>query len=393
MRRITGISVTVLAVAALAAVGLLVADRLRQEGRTGPRTAAPAPVEVGPVTHGPIVLRRTFSGTLEPSAEFVVAPKVGGRIEHLAVDLADRVRRNQVVAELEDGEFLQAVAQAEADLAVAQAKVVEAESALQILERELNRIRGLSDQGIASEAQLDTITKEELAKKAALAVARSQVTRAEAVLESTRIRLGYTKVTAVWSGDDEERVVAQRDVDEGETVSANTPLMTIVALDPIVGVVYVTEKDYGLLSPGQEALLATDASPGRRFRGRIARIAPVFRQSSRQARIELSIANPDGRLKPGMFMRAEVELDRVDDATIVPVEALTRRADVVGVFVVDAAGTTVRWVPVEPGIREAGRVAVTGDGLTGRVVTLGHQLIEDGSRITIPVLDGEAGVR
>ena len=102
--------------------------------------------------------------------------------------------------------------------------------------------------------------------------------RAEASLETANIRLGYTRITAGWSGGDDQRVVAERYVDEGETVSANTPLLRIVELDPITGVIFVTERDYARLQPGQEVLLlTTDAYPGEDFQGRIERIAPVFR--------------------------------------------------------------------------------------------------------------------
>ncbi|NIR30343.1 MAG: HlyD family efflux transporter periplasmic adaptor subunit, partial [Gammaproteobacteria bacterium] len=70
-----------------------------------------------------------------------------------------------------------------------------------------------------------------------------------------------------------------------------------VELDPITAVFYVTERDYARLKPGQEAALSTDAYPGESFSGRIVRIAPVFRESTRQARVELRVANPDLRLK------------------------------------------------------------------------------------------------
>jgi hypothetical protein len=57
---------------------------------------------------------------------------------------------------------------------------------------------------------------------------------------------------------------------------------------------------------------------------------------------------------------------------------------VAGVFVVDEAGTKVSWRPITTGLREGGRVQVEGEGLTGRVVTLGQQLIDDGSAVTVP---------
>ena len=349
------------------------------------------PVEVAPIERGTIELRRTFSGTLEATARFVVAPKITGRIQQLTVDFADPVEQGQVVAVLDNDEYVQAVAQAEADMAVARANRTEAQSALEIATREGQRVETLRKRGVASESQLDTARADQLAKRARLAVADAQVTRAEAALETAKIRLGYTQVTAQWTGPGIMRVVAERFVDEGDTVSANTPLLSIVSLDPITGVIFVTEKDYARLRPGQPVILTTDAYTGEQFPGKIARIAPVFRQAVRQARVDLTIDNPQSRLKPGMFIRAAVVLDRVTDATIVPAPALTTRNDETGVFVVSADGNSVAWRPVTPGIREDQRVQVDGESLTGRVVTLGQQLVDDGSAITIPANATDTG--
>lgn len=161
-------------------------------------------------------------------------------------------------------------------------------------------------------------------------------------------------------------------------------MLSIVEIDPLIGVIFVPEKDYARLEPGQAASLTTDAFPGERFEARIDRIAPVFQQATRQARIELRIENPKHRLKPGMFIRATVELEREPDATIVPDKALTQRDDRTGVFVVHDEGGKVRWQEVDVGIRQGDRVQVKGSDLSGRVVTLGQQLIDDGSDITIP---------
>jgi len=385
------IALVIVASAVVVALGWSVRNRLRTGGANAADGAGPraAPVEVAPVEHGTIELRRTFSGTLESTAEFVVAPKIGGRIERMRVDLADPVKRGQVVAELDNDEYEQAVAEAEAELVVAQAKVGEAESGLEIAKRELERVKKLQRRGVANESEYDTAEAERLARQAGLEVARAQVKRAEASLARAKIRLGYTEVTASWAGGDQERVVAARFVDAGQTVAANTPMLSIVELDPINAVVYVTEKDYPRLAPDQPAELATDAYPGQKFAGRIKRVAPVFRQVSRQARVELTVANPALRLKPGMFVRAEVVLDRAENATIVPVAALVKRAGETGVFVVTGDARSVAWRKVRVGIRREERVQVTGEGVAGRVVTLGQQLIDDGSPITVP--DGTSG--
>jgi RND family efflux transporter MFP subunit len=350
-------------------------------GREAAATAVP--VEVAAVERGPIELRRSFTGTLEAHAEFAVAPKVSGRVEEIAVDLADTVRRGQLVAQLDDDEHQQAVAQAQADLAVAVANLAEAHSLLEIAERELERVDKLRERGVSSESQRDAAKADQLARRAHVEVSEAQLKRAEAALETARIRLGYTRVTADWRGGDDARVVAERFVDEGDTVAANAPLLRIVELNPITAVFSVTERDYALLHPGQSAVLGTDAYAGETFQGRILRIAPVFRESVRQARVELRVDNPELRLKPGMFVRATLVLERVDEATVVPEQALTTRDGHSGVFAVSPDGGSVRWRPVQVGIRAGDRVQVVAEGLTRRVVTLGQQLLDDNSPVSV----------
>ena len=136
-----------------------------------------------------------------------------------------------------------------------------------------------------------------------------------------------------------------------------------------------------------KAYVTTDAYPGEQFVGHIDRISPVFRQTTRQARVELTVDNKQLRLKPGMFLRATVELIHLTEATIVPEEAVTSRDDRTGVFVVNEDSMTVSWRPVKVGIQEDDLVQIEGEGLTGRVVSLGHQLIDDGSAISIPADD------
>ncbi|MGD8499498.1 MAG: efflux RND transporter periplasmic adaptor subunit [Phycisphaerales bacterium] len=381
---------TVLLIAAAAGLGWVVFGQFQDRaGLSKSRKASPpVPVEVALIQLGPIALQRTFSGELEALAEFVVAPKVSGRVERMIVNIADTVKRDQVVAELDNDEYVQAVAQAQADLLVARAKLSEAKSALEIANREFKRTESLLKRGIASDSEFDAVKQDQLAKQAQLKVAAAQVTKAESSLETANIRLGYTKVTAGWSGGDEHRVVAERYVDEGQTVAANAPLLLIVELDPIIGVVYATERDYARLKSGQLVSLTTDAYPREQFTGRIDRIAPVFRKSTRQARIEMIIDNAQHRLKPGMFIRATVVLAHVPEATIVPEQALTIRDDRSGVFIVSEDGQSVAWREVKVGIRQGNRVQVEGEELSGRVVILGQQLVKDGSAITIPDVQG-----
>lgn len=337
------------------------------------------------IEKGSIHLRLTFSGTLEAGAEFVVAPKVGGRIQSLAVDLSDNVHRGQLVAVLDSEESFQAVLQARADLAVASATKIEAESSLKIADREFERIKRLKQRGIASDSQYDAAMANQLVKQSRLEVAKAQVMRGEALLEIANIRLGYSRVTADWPGSDDQRRVADRYVDEGQTVLANTPLILITRLEPITGIVHVTEKDYASLSPGQGVSLTTDAYPLDVFYGKIDRISPVFNKTTRQARVELVIANPEIKLKPGMFIRATIDVRTLSNATLVPEMAVTTRNDQTGIFMVNEKEQTVSWQPVTVGITENTRAQVEGDPqLSGRVVILGQHLLENGSAIHIP---------
>ena len=366
--------------------GLSLLSRYQDRGNSnrGAIKNQPVPVETALIERGTITLRRTFSGELEALASFVVAPKVGGRVERMRVNISDIVKRGQVVAELDNGEYVQAINRARADLEVAKAKQIEAESAFEIAKREFERTSSLRKRDIASDSEFDAARQNQLAKQAQLKVADAHVARAASSLETAKIHLGYTKVTAGWTGGDEHRIVAERFVDEGQTVAANAPLISIVEIDPIVGIFFVTEVDYAHLETGQAVSLTTDAYPERRFSGRIDRIAPIFQKSTRQARVEMTIDNPRHQLKPGMFIRASVVLDRVSDAIIVPEQALTQRNDRNGVFVLKEDGQSVAWREVQVGIREGERVQVKGNHLSGRVVTLGLQQLDDGSLIRIP---------
>ena len=376
----------IIAVIVLGALGAIVAFRLWPTGESGGQSGRgqPAAVEVAPVKRGAIELRRVFTGTLEARGRFVVAANVRGRVERLLVDLSDPVSQGQVIAELDDAEQTQTVAESSAELAVKRASLASAESALEIAQREIDRAQSLKGRGLVPDSELDAAKSRHLAARTEVKVANAQLQQALAAYRRARIRSDYAKVIANWSGDDETRVVAERHVAEGDTVAANDPIVTVVNLQPLIAVIHVTEREYGLLQTEQSATLTTEAYPERSFPAVLRRIAPVFHKSSRQARMELEVANAEGRLKPGMFVRAEIVLDRVENATIVPLASIATREGKTGVFSVDAKGTRVAWCPVETGIQQGDLVQVLGNELDGRVVTLGHQLIGDGAAITIP---------
>lgn len=387
MHRATHFSaIAVVGVVLLIVTGATILRVLRNDTqRTQSQQTAAIPVEASPIVLREISEHKTFSATLESSAEVIIAPKIQGRVVRVTVDLGDEVSRGQVIAELDSAEYQQIVLQAKAELAVAEAQLVEARNASDIAGREHSRIQTLHERGIASDAQLDTATTQMLTSDASVKVAQAQVQRAEALVESAQIRLGYASVRADWEGADTTRVVSNRYIEEGNTVGANTPIAAIVELDPVNAVVFVTERDYPSLIPGLKVTVSTDAYPSRVWTGSVSRVSPVFVEGSRQARIEIRVPNPDRELKPGMFARVDTILSTVESAYVVPAASLIKRDGKDALFVVNAEAMTASLVPVTVGIRDGESVQVTAENLVGRsVVTLGQHLLGDGVSILLP---------
>jgi RND family efflux transporter MFP subunit len=364
----------------------------RGPGGPGGGRGGPVAVEVAPVTQGSIVSHGVFGGTLRPRAQFTVAPKVAGRVERLMVDVGDTVKRGDLIAKLDDDEYQQAVAEAKANLAVGDAQLAQANNALQIARREFERVQTLQQRGIASESELDQARSALEAAQAQAQVAGSQVQREQAALRAAEIRRSYTDVHAGWEGGDDTRVVGERFINEGDTVTATDPLVSVLEIVELYAQVFVAERDYGQLSVGQHATLTTDAFPERTFDAHVARLSPQFQTESRQALVELRVSNPQGLLKPGMYVRIEIDLARADDATLVPVTAPVRRQNQHYLFVAAEGQSKVKMVPVELGIQSGRFVQVKGLSVSGRVVTLGQQLLNDGSEIVVPAdRAGQAG--
>ncbi len=373
------------------ALGAAVAWRLTEQdgqGRQRPERG-PAAVRVADILHGPIEERRVFTGTLEASARFTVAAQSAGRVQSLAVDLADLVTQGQTMAQLDDGEARQGLLQAQAQRAVADAQHTQALSTHDIAQRTAERLDTLHRQGVASDTQLDAARAEQLEAQAAVTVAQAQLTAALAGVQTAQIRLDQTQARAVWPKDhdtgdgDGPRVVAQRYVNAGDSVSTHDPLFSVVDLDPMTAVIFVTERDYGQIHAGQRVSLDVDAWPGQVFDGQVARVSPVFDAASRQARIEVAVPNPQGALKPGMFARVSVALQRIEDAVSVPADALTRRDDQPTLFVLSADGMSVSQHTVRPGITANGRVQLLDTTLSGSVVTLGQQLLGESALVSV----------
>ena len=347
------------------------------------RTVAVA-VEVAPVQKTSIKDIGSFTGSLLPKSQFLIAPKIGSRLKELVVNVGDLVERDQLIARLDDEEYVQQAEEAQAELQVSEANVEACASALEVAKREFDRVKALREKKIASVSELDAAEADFKAGQAKHKVALAQVAQRAAALKGAQIRLSYATVRASWETGDERRVVGERFVDEGALLKANEPIVSILETHSLTAVIHVIERDYPQAKIGQDVIVATDAYPGKTFTGRIVRIAPLLKESSRQGRLEVQIPNPDGLLKPGMFIRASIEFARHEDATVVPVEALAKRNGTQGVFLADAKARKANFVPVTVGIVDGEVAEVLKPALSGQVVTLGQHLLEDGSSITLP---------
>ena len=354
------------------------------KGSSGRGRAVAVAVEVGPVQKSTIRDIGFFTGSLSPRTQYIVAPKIAGRLEKLLVNIGDKVTRNQLIAVLDDAEYFQQVDQARAELEVARANLEASRSTVEIARREFERAKALRQKKIASESELDAASAQYNAQNANYKVALAQVAQEEAALKAAQVRLSYTRIQASWEDGNGQRVVGERFVDEGAMLAPNASIVSVLDIGSLVAVIHVIERDYSHVQVGQEAAVTTDAFPNRTFSGKIVRVAPLLKETSRQARVEVEIPNPEGLLKPGMFVRAQIEFARRDNATVIPLAALTQRNGKQGVFLVDTEKKKARLVHVDLGIINGQLAEIAKPSLSGSVVTLGHHLLEDGSAIILP---------
>jgi RND family efflux transporter MFP subunit len=378
-----------LALGGLAYVGWLIYRKLDTPAAAGSRGGG-GPVAVVAEQVGRETVRdaRTLVGTLRPRSQFIVSPKIAARLERLGVNVGDRLENGQTVAWLDDDEVVQQVEQARAELEVARAGADEALVAAGRAEREHQRIAELRTRGVASEAELDLAKSDLDAQQAKVKLAQAAVQQRDAALKAVEVRLSYTKIAVAWPDGGGPRVVAERYVDEGATLSAGAPILLVLEAEPLLAEVNVAEKDYPRIKVGQDATVTADAHPGREFAAKVVRLAPFFREASRQARIEVEVHDEEGQLKPGMFVRARIVLAVREGATVVPLDAVVRRDGTEGVFLVDEATKRARLVPVKVGVTDGRRAEILEPRISGLVVTLGQHLIDDGSPLAVTLREG-----
>jgi len=378
--------VTIIILAGIGLLGWQVYEKASVSGsQVRQRRRSPVvAVEISPVKKASIREIGEFTGSLYALSEFRVAPKIAGRLEKILVNIGDRVKGNQLIAALDDEEYKQQVNQAQAELEVTRANLLERRNTLENAKREYDRTAKLRTKKIISESQMDSAESEYKTQQAKLKVANAQVSQKKAALEMAKVRYSYAKIRVPAEGKSNYRVVGERFVDEGAMLAPNTPIVSILDIGILVAVINVIERDYSKIKPGLATVITTDVYPGQAFHGNITRIAPLLKEKSREARVEIEIPNEKRLLKPGMFVRVQTEFQQHENATVVPLTAIVKRNGAQGVFIVDRQEERARFIPVQVGIVNGSQAEILSPQLPETVVSLGHHLLEDNAKVILP---------
>ena len=336
-------------------------------------------------------------GALRPEigAEVRVGSRISGRVQRLRANIGDHVSKGQVIAELETAELDAIVAEREAQLRLAEARlaaqdtsspeglaraaaeVARAGATEQLTSAELARqqqllanrssttadVEAARERHLVAQAQLATARREfELAQREA----RAEHSRAMAALELARVERSFTIIRAPIAG-----TISSVATQQGETVAAGLSaptFVTIVDLTRLQVHTYVDEVDIGKVNLGQEATFAVDAYPARDFAGRVAAIYPTATIQDNVVKyiVALNITDDSpGLLRPEMTASVRIALD-ARSVLAIPARAIRRDGGRNVVTVRGDEGDMVRpvrigwrdgpWIEIVEGLRAGDRV-------------------------------------
>jgi RND family efflux transporter MFP subunit len=355
-------------------------------GRGRGRGSAMA-VEVGTASRRELIDYITVVGNLIGEATVDVVPRVSGRLDAVQVQLGDRVARGQQVAKVEDRELREQVNQSKANIEVNKATVVSRENDLRVAESALERAKTSFERGLISQQALEDSEARHNAAQSQVQVARAQLSSTQARLDELEINLANTVLTAPMDG-----VVSKRNLDPGAFAGTNTAVVSLVDISTVRLIANLVERDFKRVQVGGQGTVEVDAFPGERFDGRVSRVAPVFDPATRTATMEIQIANPGFRLKPGMYARVRLTADRKQNALAVPRNAIVDIGGRRGLYTVD--GDVARFQPVQTGLADENFIEITEGGQDGmRIVTVGALALRDGDRISVIGAGGREGGR
>ena len=261
------------------------------------------------VDRGNVTTTVTATGTLSAVTTVQVGSQVSGVIAQLYADFNSRVKKDQLLAELDPTPFQAQVEQRRADLTRAQ---VQTEDGRIKYERQ----KRLMEAGLTSQAEVDSA-------KAVFDSARAQAAQATAALSQATTNLRYTRITSPTDG-----IVVDKQYEVGQTVAASfqAPTLFQIAQDLTKMQVQadVDQSDIGRVSVGQPVRFSVDAYPDEEFRGRIAQIRfnAIVTQNVVTYPVIIEVPNPEGRLRPQMTADVTIDVATVRDVLRIPNAAL-----------------------------------------------------------------------
>lgn len=307
------------------------------------------PVKVVRPHRGEIVQSIHATTSIEAKREADVYAKMTGFCHRIFVEEGDFVQEGDRLAKLDDEEIRLTFEQATARL--------------QKAKNDYERAVELHAGGLISEQAYQDLSV--------------QFRLAKAEYDLSRKRLDDTSVTAPLSG-----VVTERNVKVSDLVNTTQPLFKVVDLYALEAEVHIPEQDYAKVRRGQEAVLKIDAFPEKSFTGEVERKSPVIDSQSGTAEATVTVQNPEGILRPGMFVRVQIVVAVHAGALVIPREAILMEGERKNVYVVRDG--SARAVTVQTGFQEGDRVEVL-DGLSEEdlVVVRGHLGLQGGTKVRV----------
>jgi membrane fusion protein (multidrug efflux system) len=287
----------------------------------------------------------------------MVRPEVSGRIARLGFTDGQRVRRGQLLVQLDD------------TLQLAQSKQAEAQASL--ARSQWQRSRELLAQGFVSQSAVDQ-------NAAALQVAEAQVALAQAQVSRMRVLAPF------------DGTVGIRLVDVGDYVKDGADIVNLEDLSSVLVDFRLPERYVARMRAGQSVEATIDALPGQRFGGRVEALDSEVDANGRSVLVRARVENPGARLRPGMFARTRVVFDTREQAITVPEEALVPQGGRQFLFkVVEGAGgqKSAHRLEARVGLRLPGRVEVLGGLVAGDTVVVAGQQRLRGESAPVRVVD------
>jgi RND family efflux transporter MFP subunit len=371
------------------------------QAKPQPGAAAPRPVRVVTAREESVPRAVIASGTLAAEDQVVLGVKVAGRLAELAVDLGTRVRKGQVVARIDPGDYRLRVEQAEAALQQARARlglhpdgtddrvdpeqtalVRQARAVLDEARLTRERSERLIQQELIARSQVDTAIAALQVAEGRYQDAVEEVRTRQAVLAQRRSELALARQqladTALVSPID--GAVSQRQASVGEFLASGAPVATLVRLHPLRLRVAVPEREAASVRVGQPVTLTVEGDPTE-YGGRVARLSPAIQEQNRTLMIEAEIPNEKGLLRPGSFARASIVTQAAQPVVMVPATSIVTFAGIEKVMTVKDGKSVERRV--QTGRREGGRVEIVSGLGAGELVVAEPGNLTGGQAVSV----------